>query len=331
MMSDTLASEAAGLGPAQRLYLLGHPVAHSKSAVMYNALYEFAGLPWRYELLDCPAEADARAVLDAREFLQVNITTPYKPLAFQAADERAKAADLVGGANVLVNRHGRLVAHNTDGAGCTAFLRREGFPFAGARIAVCGTGPTALSILTACAWTGARQIVLLGRNAAHAQDVLDGWRERVEAAHGVSCKPACAGGGQGRFDEAQHDQEHCCERTNRASVEASSYEAAAGEIPAMDLIVNATPLGMSAGDPAPFAGELFRQGQWAFDCVYGHGETAFVAAARAAGCRTFDGAGMLVGQAVETVRIVTQAERVPLGISDDDMFRIMADAAGFEL
>ena len=50
---------------SEHLYLLGHPVGHSKSAVMYNAVYEAAGLPWRYELLDCATEEDARAVLDA--------------------------------------------------------------------------------------------------------------------------------------------------------------------------------------------------------------------------------------------------------------------------
>ena len=36
----------------ERLYILGHPVAHSKSPVMYNALYERLGLPWTYALAD---------------------------------------------------------------------------------------------------------------------------------------------------------------------------------------------------------------------------------------------------------------------------------------
>ena len=60
----------------ERLYILGHPVAHSKSPVMYNALYERLGLPWTYALADFAELDDARAFLDAREFLSVNITTP---------------------------------------------------------------------------------------------------------------------------------------------------------------------------------------------------------------------------------------------------------------
>ena len=36
----------------QKLYVLGHPVAHSKSPVMYNAVYEKLGFPWEYGLMD---------------------------------------------------------------------------------------------------------------------------------------------------------------------------------------------------------------------------------------------------------------------------------------
>lgn len=287
----------------QRLYLLGHPVSHSRSAVMYNAAYAAAGFPWRYELLDCPTERDARAVLVGRDFLQVNITTPYKPLAFAAADERDVTVDLVGGANVLVNRGGRLVAHNTDGAGCVGFLAREGFRFEDARVAICGTGPTALAILTACVNARAGEVLLLGRSAERTRAVLEGWRDREADLAGLP----------------------------GVRLRASSYAEADVDIPSMDLIVDATPLGMNEGDPAPFDGALLREGQWAFDCVYGHGITAFVAAARDAGCRTYDGAGMLVGQAVETVRIVERSEGVETGFSNGALFELMADAAGFSL
>ena len=74
----------------ERLYILGHPVAHSKSPVMYNALYERLGLPWTYALADFAELDDARAFLDAREFLSVNITTPYKPLAFRELQGQAR-------------------------------------------------------------------------------------------------------------------------------------------------------------------------------------------------------------------------------------------------
>ena len=120
----------------ERLYILGHPVAHSKSPVMYNALYERLGLPWPYALADYAELDEARAFLDARDFLSVNITTPYKPLAFQAATRKAASAQLAQGANVLVRKDEQLIGFNTDGDGCVKFLELAGVTFKGKRVVV---------------------------------------------------------------------------------------------------------------------------------------------------------------------------------------------------
>ena len=132
-MTDTQAER-----PAESLYLLGHPIAHSSSPAMYNAVYERLGLPWRYGLADCATEEEARSFVEARGFLSINITTPYKPLAFEAATAKAATAKLAQGANVLVKKGDALIGFNTDGQGCVAYLERTGFCFAGKRVAVCG-------------------------------------------------------------------------------------------------------------------------------------------------------------------------------------------------
>ena len=61
---------------------------------MYNALYAWLGLPWRYDLMDCATDEEARGFLQARDCLSVNVTTPYKPHAFEAATARAASAKL---------------------------------------------------------------------------------------------------------------------------------------------------------------------------------------------------------------------------------------------
>ncbi len=99
---------------------------------------------------------------------------------------------------------------------------------------------------------------------------------------------------------------------------------------AVDLVVNATPLGMNEGD-APLRRRAPARGAARVRRVYGHGETAFVPAARAAGCTVSDGAGMLVAQAVATVRAVCDLADVDVSLSDDDLFEVMADAAHFDL
>ena len=71
----------------------GHPVSYLKSPVMYNAVYEKAGLPWRMVSWMCRRRPRPRRSA-ARDFLSINITTPYKPEAFAAADIAAASATL---------------------------------------------------------------------------------------------------------------------------------------------------------------------------------------------------------------------------------------------
>ena len=180
---------------SEKLYVLGHPVSHSKSPVMYNAVYEKAGLPWHYGLMDVPTAPEAEAFLAARDFLSINITTPYKPEAFAAADVRAASATLAHGANVLVSKDGALIAYNTDGQGCVAYLERAGVDFRGASVVVCGTGPTSLSILHAVAQAGPDEVILIGRDKAKARNVMRTYADELGAMVGrVVDMPAFKGG-----------------------------------------------------------------------------------------------------------------------------------------
>jgi len=209
----------------QPFFVLGHPVAHSKSPVMHNAAYRALGLPWEYGLADCATESEARAFLASDSWLGLNVTTPYKPLALEVATQCTAAAVIAQGANVLVrcNGHdsrvgdfgGELLADNTDGAGCVTFLRRSGIELEGARAVVCGTGPTSLAIAHALAQAGTRKVTLLGRSAERSRHVLVGMLERCERASvalsaslsvGDYERGACsiAGGSHHRRDAARH-------------------------------------------------------------------------------------------------------------------------------
>lgn len=304
----------------QSLYLLGHPIAHSKSPVMYNAVYERLGLPWTYFAKDCATDDEARAFLDARDFLSVNITTPYKPLAFQAATAQAATAKLALGANVLVRKGDALIGFNTDGQGCVSYLERTGFSFAGKRVAVCGTGPTALSILHASSLAGADVALLVGRDKERTRRALEAYVERfgLMATATIDLPPARS--------------HHRSFRTayERTTFKFGSYATSEKALASADLVVNATPLGMKAGDTAPFDTALLRPSQTVFDAVYGHGETALVAAAREAGCTVLDGSGMLVAQAVATVLTVCDLADVEVKLEEAELFDIMAQAAEFD-
>ncbi len=307
-----------------RLCLLGHPIAHSKSPVMYNALYTALGLPWRYTLEDQETAEGARAFLDARDFLSINITMPYKPLAFEAADERTAAARLSGGANVLVHKDGSLVACNVDGQGCVEYLESTGVDFAGKRAVVCGTGPTSLAIMHAMVVAGVAQVSLAGRSDERTRATVERYVQE--------CRVIAAEYAEEAVEGASADLQGSgvdLARLESLIIVGGSYENLQDDIAAADVIVNATPLGMKPDDPAPFNTELLHEGQTVFEAVYGHGITALAAAAQKAGCTMLDGQGMLVAQAVATARIVLECAGEPCTLSQEDMFDMMAMAAGF--
>lgn len=284
---------------------------------MYRAAFEALGLDWTYELLDCSDGGNARALIEARDYLFLNITMPHKPLAFECATHPTAAASLARGANLLVVEEGGLFADNTDGIGCTDYLRRRGIGFPGARVAVCGTGPTACAILHAAAAAGAARVALIGRDGSRAQARLDGYRAAASELAGEPIRSAASPLARTAPDEPLPSSEFA----------AFSYDAASDELARADLIVDATSLGMNEGDPAPFDTALLSPRQTVFDVVYGHGETALVKAARTIGCAVYDGEGMLVAQAVAGMQRVCTA----CGVSADDvdLFAVMARAAGF--
>ena len=285
----------------QKLFILGHPVAHSKSPAMHNAAYAALGLDWEYGFADCPTPDEAQVFLDHADWMALNITMPYKPLAASKATWRSAESRLSGGANVLVRRGSDVLADNTDGKGCIAYLLHRGVVFQDARVVVCGTGPTSLALMHAAIKAGAAQVALLGRDEARAADALAGYRAQVEE------------GGEAL----------ACAVAARTYAQSEDFGALA------QVILDATPLGMKPDDPAPFDTSLLSVNQVVFDVVYGHGMTKLLSDARAAGCTAFNGEGMLVGQAVETVRDIVNWLDISVDVESIDLFSIMAKAAGF--
>jgi len=79
----------------------------------------------------------------------------------------------------------------------------------------------------------------------------------------------------------------------------------AGEV---DVMIQATPLGLKEGDPSPLAGAPFslKQARTVYDMIYRPAETPLLREAREAGCRTANGLGMLLYQGAKALEIWTE-------------------------
>lgn len=98
------------------LYVLGKPIAHSKSPVFQNAGLNAAGLPSVYERKEVNDTELAEVAKNVRNgnVLGCNITLPHKARAAQLADRRTAAVEATGVANTWWSEQGELWADNTD-------------------------------------------------------------------------------------------------------------------------------------------------------------------------------------------------------------------------
>jgi shikimate dehydrogenase len=94
-----------------------------------------------------------------------------------------------------------------------------------------------------------------------------------------------------------------------AIVEGGGIEDSAKNIHAADILVNATPVGMSPNIGAsPVPAEALHAGLLVFDLVYNPERTQLLSDAERAGARTLGGLPMLVYQGAESLRLWTGRE-----------------------
>ena len=107
--------------------LFGHPVSHSKSPLMHNAMFHELGLNYLYLAFDVQPENLQAAIAGVRAlgFRGLNITIPHKEAIIPFLDEISPEAKLIGAVNTVVNSNGKLIGYNTDGEGYLASLLEE--------------------------------------------------------------------------------------------------------------------------------------------------------------------------------------------------------------
>lgn len=271
-------------GTTRMLGLIGTPVAHSKSPAMYNYCFQKFGLDWAYLAFDIPQEKTAEAVAAIRtlNLRGANVTMPCKNAVIPYLDELSPAAKAIQAVNTIVNENGRLIGHNTDGCGYTQNLRRNGIEVAGKKIVLLGGGGAASAIAIQAALEGTAEIAVFNLKDAFWPRVEKGLAAIAQAA--PSCKISL------------HDLE-----------DRKSLKAAIGRC---DILSNATRVGMAPYEDQSNITDLswFRPDLVVTDVVYAPPATKMLREARAAGCRTCDGLGMLLCQGAEAFRLYSGLE-----------------------
>lgn len=267
-------------GTTRLIGLIGWPVSHSKSPAMHNAAYAALELNWVYVPLPTLPERvrDAVRGLPALSFAGANVTVPHKQAVIPFLDELTPVARAVGAVNTIVIRDdGSLLGDNTDGAGFMADLWAHGIKnIRESHALVLGAGGAARSVVYALLAAGA--VVAVANRTSERADEL--------------CRIL-----------------HAALPNAVGRLSAHLLPDDLGSLaPWVDLIVNATSLGLHAGDSPPWDPAVpFRKGQVIYDLIYNR-PTELLALARAQGATAIDGLGMLVHQGARAAALWTGSD-----------------------
>lgn len=266
---------ARGVDPPIRLGVFGDPVAHSLSPQMQNAALKRCEIGAQYARFHIRANELRSALRFLREldFIGVNLTVPHKIAGFAQIDEADERANRTGAVNTIRLRDRKLIGSNTDGEGFLRAIRSEfSVDIRDLRVMVFGAGGgTGHAIAWQCALENCERLVLVNRTAEKANALAD----RLGS---FFAGPRVLG--------------------PVARLEAVPWEEAAlrAQLAHVDLLVNATPLGMNPSDPSPIPTRLLAPHHMVFDAVYGPTRTSFLRAADQAGARGVHGLSMLLHQ-----------------------------------
>jgi shikimate dehydrogenase len=198
---------------------------------------------------------------------------PHKIAAFDQIDEADEHASRTGAANTIRVRDGKLIGSNTDGEGFVRAIRTEfSVDVRDLRVMVIGAGGgTGHAIAWQCALENCERLVLVNRTVEKAMALADQLRSFFSG-------PRVLG--------------------PVARLEAVPWDEAAlrAQLQDVDLIVNATPLGMNPSDAIPVPTRLLAPHHMVFDAVYGPSKTSLLRAADEAGARGTNGLSMLLHQ-----------------------------------
>lgn len=244
--------------------VIGSPVAHSKSPQLHRHWLNTHGIVGHYIPMDVSRENLEQVIrtLPHMGFVGVNVTIPHKESVMALADQITDRATLIGAANTLIFRKdGKIHADNTDGYGFIENLRSgvpDWDPKAGPAV-VLGAGGSSRAVVASLLDAGVEEIMITNRTKVRADKLREDFGHRLTVVDWVQ---------------------------------------AGNVIEDAALVVNTTPLGM-VGKPemrVPLDG--LRAETVVTDLVYAPLKTGLLQAAAEAGCRTVDGLGMLLYQAV---------------------------------
>jgi shikimate dehydrogenase len=248
-------------GKTKLIAHLGYPTESFKAPMIYNPYFEKYGIDAVVVPMGCKPEdytGFLKLVFKLSNIHGALVTMPHKVATIALLDEVSISAKVAGACNAIrLGVGGTLVGDMFDGEGFVRGVLRKGRVLTGARVLVAGNGGVGSAISASFAKAGVAELALFDAYAP----MMNGLAERLRANY-----PNL--------------------KVTVGSIDPAGY----------DVVVNATPLGMKAGDPLPMDVTRIAPSTFVGEVVMKEEITPFLAAVGARGCEFQIGTDMLFEQ-----------------------------------
>jgi shikimate dehydrogenase len=245
-------------GTTKLIAHIGYPTESFKAPMIYNPYFESHGIHAVIMPMGCRPENFAAFLPQVFKLSNIHgalITMPYKVTILPMLDHLSTTAKVAGSCNaVRLAADGTLVGDMFDGEGFVRGVLRKGRALRGARVLVTGSGGVGSAIAASLAKAGVGELA-----------VYDSYTPMME---GLAARL----------------------RANYLQLKVTT---GSNDPDGMDVVVNATPLGMKDGDPLPMDVTRIAPSTFVGEVVMKTEITSFLEAVRARGCAYQIGTDML--------------------------------------
>ncbi len=271
--------------------VIGYPVAHSLSPAFQLAALQACQREETYVRIEIPPEELPAAVLAMKQLplRGWNITLPHKHAMLDLVDEPQESAISLGAVNTVLNEDGQLIGWNTDGEGWKRAIREQfQLDIRDLRILIIGAGGAGSALARQAAIEHCQRLVVANRTPETAESLV------------------------GELSDA-FDNDRLLGADAPVKAISCREEDLERELDTIDLVVNASSLGLKPADPSVLPQHLIQPHHCVYDTIYRSRPTRLIENARLAGARAADGLSMLLHQGAISFELWT-GEDAPLDV-----------------
>ena len=262
--------------------IFGAPITHTASPAMHNAAFAALEMNWAYLAFHVDPQNLRTALRGASHMglVGINLTIPHKILALDGIDEIEPEARKLGAVNTVSMEKGKLRGYNTDGYGFIKAVKEDfNLSIKGKRVLVLGAGGAGHGIAVKCALDGAAKVIVANRALARIEPIA---------------------------------REISGTKTEFLALKLAA-EDIRKVIHEVDLVVNATSVGLEEHDSLGLGADLFSPRLHVYDTIYRPAETELLRVAESAGAKVANGLSMLLHQGAKSFEIWTK-RKAPLAV-----------------